>query len=428
MLVHICCSVDSHFFVSELKRAYPNDELVGFFYDPNIHPHAEYELRYLDVKRSCDKLGVRLYKGSYDFAAWLNATKGFENEPEKGARCELCFDLRLKKAVKFARKIGEKRLTTTLLTSPKKDFAQLENALKKQCEPYGIDFVAPDFRKNGGTQRQFGLAKRAMLYHQNYCGCLFALSLQRQNRAFVDELMSPITRQVLPASILDRMALYKKVMKLEKMGVKFKLVREKFLNYRLLSAKICADKTPIKAHILFYSHFKNGKICFNAASQSIENLGFGRVLRVHKDELIFWDFELLNSLCGGKFKDFGEFLKKPLSAEKEIILRLKFLSIFGNLSFENGGEFGSEFYCGGFESDVKFSGETLKNSQNLRAENLQILKAKIAKMRIDLNASNAFNAYNLSPIIVCEKIPQGRVEITAKSEIYFDTREKIVKI
>ena len=131
MLIHICCSVDSHFFISELKKLYPNENLVGFFYDSNIHPQAEYELRFLDVKRSCDKIGVKLYKGKYEFEKWLCATKGYENEPEKGKRCEICFDERLGKSVEFAHKIGEKSLTTTLLTSPKKDLKQLERALQK---------------------------------------------------------------------------------------------------------------------------------------------------------------------------------------------------------------------------------------------------------------------------------------------------------
>ena len=417
MLVHICCSVDSHFFISELRRAYPNDELVGFFYDPNIHPHAEYELRFLDVKRSCDKLGIRVYKGKYDFKAWLNAVKGLENEPEKGLRCERCFDIRLKKAVKFARKMGEKCLTTTLLTSPKKDFSQLENALRKQCEPYGVGFVAPDFRKNGGTQRQFELAKRAMLYHQNYCGCLYALAKQRQNGVFVDELMSPLTRQVLPNSIEARIKLFKKVIKLEKMGVKFTLAREKFLNYRLLSAKILANKTPIRTHILFYSHFKNAKTAFTATSQSMVKTGFGEVLRIFKDEIIFWDFEFFNFLCRGKFKDFDELLKKPLSVEKEIALRLEFLSGFESFGVCNN-NFESDF-CDEFNNDFgsEFGASGLKNLANLKAKNSRTI-----------SISKALNAYNLSPIIVCEKIPQGKIEITAKSEIYFDTRQKIVKL
>lgn len=357
MLVHICCSVDSHYFIQELQKAYPDEKIIGFFYDPNIHPYSEYELRFLDVKRSCDKLGIKLYKGEYAYEAWLEAVRGYENEPEKGARCEICFNFRMGGSVEFAKKMGEKKLTTTLLTSPKKDLEQLKNALQKECEPYRIEFLAPDFRKNGGTQRQFALAKETMLYHQNYCGCLYGLSKQKQNKAFIDELMSPINAQILPASIQARIALYKKVQKLEKKGVKFKLEREKFLNYRLLSALLKRDKKMLKSYVLFYSHFKN------ALSKFRLNEAVLGEFKSAKDELCFWDFEYFNEKCGRKFKNFEDFLTRPLSVEREISLRQK---IFG--------------------------------------------------------------AYHLSPIIIVEKLEAGTYEVLARSEIYFDVREKIVLI
>ncbi|TQR30622.1 diacylglucosamine hydrolase like protein [Campylobacter sp. MIT 99-7217] len=357
MLVHICCSVDSHYFIQELRKAYPKERIVGFFYDPNIHPYSEHELRFLDVKRSCDKLKIKLFKGEYDYESWLRAVRGYEDEPEKGARCKICFDKRMEKSVEFAVKIGEKKLTTTLLTSPKKDLEQLQKALQKECDPYGIEFLAPDFRKNGGTQRQFELAKKDMLYHQNYCGCLYGLFKQKQNKSFIDELICPVNKQILPASIEARTKLYKRVIELEKKGIAFKIEREKFLNYRLFNASVKVDKKALQSHVLFYSHFKNAYTRF---SQN-EELKFE--LKSNKDELIFWDFEYFNSLCKHKFKDFEELLKKPLSIEKEIALRAKMLG-----------------------------------------------------------------AYNLSPVFICQNLPKGRIEISAKSEIYFDVRERIVKL
>ena len=356
MLVHICCSVDSHFFLSKLKKLYPNEKLIGFFYDPNIHPLSEYELRFLDVKRSCNKLNIKLFKGDYDYELWLDAVKNFENEPEKGLRCEICFDKRIHKTIEFALKIGEKKITTTLLASPKKDLNQLQKSLQKECDKYNIEFLTPDFRKNGGTQRQFQLAKQEKLYHQNYCGCIFALIKQKQKNIFIDELMSPITKQILPASINDKILLYKNINILEKKAIKFDIKREKFLNYRLLYCLIKFDKIPIKAHILFYSHFKHNHINF-----TITQNNHNGILESFKDELIFWDFEYFNKLCKNKFKNFIHFLNNPLSIKNEIKLRYKLL---GN--------------------------------------------------------------YNLNPIIICEKLPNKKVEISVKSEIYFDIREKIV--
>ncbi|TBR81274.1 diacylglucosamine hydrolase like protein [Campylobacter novaezeelandiae] len=357
MLVHICCSVDSHFFLQELKKCYPDEKLITFFYDPNIHPYSEYELRYLDVKRSCNKLKIKLYKGNYDYITWLNAVRGYEDEPEKGARCSICFDLRILKSVEFAKKLGETKLTTTLLTSPKKDLKQLEEALNKQCTSYGIKFIAPDFRKNGGTQRQFALAKKDMLYHQNYCGCIYGLKKQKENKNFIDELMCPITKQILPSSIEERISLYKKVFKLEQKEIAFKLSREKFLNYRLLKALIKIDKKVVKSYILFYSHFKNSYTKFSLEKD------YEQVYMSFKDEINFWDFNYFNALLKNKFKDFNELLNKPLKIKQEISLRQRLLG-----------------------------------------------------------------TYNLSPIVILDKITKGRYEILAQSEIYFDTREKIILI
>ncbi len=83
MLVHICCAVDSHFFLQELQQMFPDEKLVGYFYDPNIHPYSEYQLRLLDVKRSCKMLDIELIEGDYNYEGWLESVRGFEDEPEK---------------------------------------------------------------------------------------------------------------------------------------------------------------------------------------------------------------------------------------------------------------------------------------------------------------------------------------------------------
>ncbi|EAK0847943.1 epoxyqueuosine reductase QueH [Campylobacter lari] len=357
MLVHICCSVDSHYFIQELSKAYPDEKIIGYFYDPNIHPYSEHELRFLDVKRSCDKLGIKLYKGEYEYEKWLESVKGYEDEPEKGARCQICFDFRMHKSVEFAQKIGEKKLTTTLLTSPKKDLEQLKLALQKECDKFGIEFLAPDFRKNGGTQRQFALAKQDMLYHQNYCGCIYALSKQKSQKAFIDELMSPINKQILPSSIEEKIKFYNQVKSLEKKGIKFEIQREKFLNYRLLRALIKQNKQAIKTHVLFYSHFKNSYTKFSILDEGLKHY------KSAKDEINLWSFDYFNSLCKMRFKNYEDFLQNPLKIEQEIKIRQKH-----------------------------------------------------------------FGTYDLSPVIIVENIIKGAYEFMAKSEIYFDSKEKIVKL
>lgn len=322
MLVHICCSVDSHFFLQKLQKLYPDKELIGFFYDPNIHPYSEYQLRLMDVQRSCKKLGIKLIEGEYDYEAWMDAIKGLENEPEKGKRCTVCFDNRLEKTAIKAQELGINEITTTLLTSPKKSIEQLRaNALHVE-KKYALHVATPDFRKDGGTTEQFALAKQDMLYHQNYCGCLFALEVQRENQdRLKDELSSPITNQVQPSSIEDRIELYKNVIICEENGEKFRLRREKFLNYRLLQGLVRHGKSKvIPSYILFYStlsrDFTRGKIDFIE-----DDIGY-----FNREEIVFLSIKKYNKIVNKSYKNIADMMKNPPSIEEEIEVRKKLSS------------------------------------------------------------------------------------------------------
>ena len=317
MLVHICCSVDSHFFLQKLQQRYPQEKLIGFFYDPNIHPFSEHELRRLDVKRSCDKLGIPLHVGAYNYEGWIEAVRGLEKEPEKGKRCVVCFDNRLEETARKALELGEKVITTTLLTSPKKSIEQLEKALHEIAKRYNLDIAAPDFRKGGGTTEQFALAKEAMLYHQDYCGCIFALSAQReQQKRWADELSSAVRPQVLPSSIEDRIELYEKVIELEAKETPFKLVREKFLNYRLLRAWIKnSQKEVIPSYVLFYSTCK--KELFKAKVETIiQDVGF-----LNKEDVRFISLKMFNRLSNTTYTNVKEMLQNPPTIEVEMAFR-----------------------------------------------------------------------------------------------------------
>lgn len=317
MLVHICCSVDSHFFFQKLQKLYPEKKLIGYFYDPNIHPYSEYLLRLKDVKRSCRKLGIELIEGVYDFDGWCEAVRGLEQEPEKGKRCSVCFDNRLEKTAQKAKELGIKEITTTLFTSPKKSFEQLKNSAKLIEQKYGLHVETPDFRVGGGTAEQFALAKRDKLYHQNYCGCIFALEAQRTNqKRLQDELMCPITKQILPSSIEARIELYEEALELEKENIPFELQRESFLNYRLLRAYVKdVSKQVIPSYILFYSLSNRVYIKGN-----VENLRDG-IGYLNKENIFFVSVEKINEICETNYQNVTQIMQKPLSISSELHVR-----------------------------------------------------------------------------------------------------------
>jgi len=327
MLVHICCAVDSHYFLQRLQKEYPGEKLIGYFYDPNIHPYSEYYLRLLDVKRSCKKLGIELIEGEYDVEGWLDAVRGLENEPEKGLRCDFCFDNRLENTAKKAAQIGEKKITTTLLTSPKKSQEQLKEAGRHIEQKYGVQFEAPDFRKEGGTQEQFAMAQEEKIYHQDYCGCIYALTMQReQQQKLADELFVPVTGQVLPESIEDRIALYEKRMALEEDGIAYKIIREKFLNYRLLRAYVKQKGEVLPSYILPYSTLKRKFTKFRI-KEKIKDIHYA-----NREEIIIISLAYFNKLIDKNYKTIQDIMKNPPTFDEEVSVKGKIIYNFFSLA------------------------------------------------------------------------------------------------
>lgn len=316
MLVHICCSVDSDYFLKRLCEFYKAKDLVAYFYDPNIHPYSEYLLRLNDVKRSCKKLKIKFLAGEYNFKSWLGGTKGLENEPEKGARCAYCFDFRLENTAKKALELGQKTITTTLLMSPKKDFEVLKASLEKICSKYDLNFVALDFRKNGGTTEQFQNAKEQKLYHQNYCGCLYALNMSR-NEANLSELSCPINHQIQPGSAAWREKIFKKVRKLEKKGKKFELLKAKITNYRLISAKLTLNNEPKYSYFIFKSILNK-----ESSSFTISEIKNNEIYSA-KDYILLISLRLFNKLSSCDFKSTKELYFHAPSLKKELKVRKK---------------------------------------------------------------------------------------------------------
>jgi len=313
MLVHICCSVDSHFFLVKLQQDFPQEKFTAFFYDPNIHPYSEYQLRFLDVQRSCKKLGVEVIEGDYDFELWLDLVSGLENEPEKGKRCEVCFDRRFEVSAKKALELGEKSFTTTLLVSPLKSQEQLKKSGDIFYEKYGVEFITVDYRSNGGSQEQSRVTKEEQLYRQDYCGCIFGLTMQRaQQKKLLDEMFSPISGAILPASIEKRLEFYRYRMSLDNDNISYKIIKNKFLNYRQFNFKLLKGKKEfVEAYAFSYSTLPRkkaqGRIEF-----TVDNISY-----FNRDEIRFITLDFYNQLNKSDYQDIKELIYNPPSFEDE---------------------------------------------------------------------------------------------------------------
>ncbi|MFV0482160.1 MAG: epoxyqueuosine reductase QueH, partial [Campylobacteraceae bacterium] len=205
---------------------------------------------------------------------------------------------------------------TTLYMSPKKSYEQLNIAAKKIEKEFDLKVLMPDFRSGGGTQEQFSLAKKDRLYHQNYCGCLFALKNQRESqKRLLDELMSPVGREILPGSVEERIELYKSVIECEDKNQTFEINRKRFLNYRLLNGLLRFEKETIASYILFYSSPKKE---FTKLTIDEEKQEF-----ICKDEVTLLTLKMFNSLANTNYKNTKELIFKAIDIKTSLHVREK---------------------------------------------------------------------------------------------------------
>ena len=172
LLLHSCCGPCSSYVLEYLTQYF---EVYLSYYNPNIQPRAEYELRLENQLRVVDSMpGVTLVPCEYNGAAYTDAVRGLEAEPEGGARCTECFRLRLDFAAREAARLGCEYVCTTLSVSPHKDAQRLNAIGLEMAERYGVKWLPGDFKKRNGYKRSIELSNELGLYRQNYCGCLYS--------------------------------------------------------------------------------------------------------------------------------------------------------------------------------------------------------------------------------------------------------------
>jgi len=285
ILVHICCGVDAVWALRKIQQEFPESKITGFFYDPNIHPEEEYNLRWIETERVCNSLGIKCIKGEYQLYKWLEATKGYEHVPERGERCTICHDLRLEETAKLAKELGYTKITTVLMMSPKKDFHVLKEVGEKVASKYGVEFVAIDFRKQGGIEKMNKLSKEMEIYHQNYCGCLYALFQQRKNLDFIPELVS-FGKGRLPGSREEILFIKSIRTFAENLGLQCKEEEFEFIGWKIISSTLKINKEPVPHTILPMS--KSIKGILRAKVSSIEEDDEKYLLKLNKSNTQIW--------------------------------------------------------------------------------------------------------------------------------------------
>ena len=171
VLLHTCCAPC----LSGANIAFAEDDidLMGYFFNPNIHPRDEF-LKRIEALRAyseIQKINV-VINDDYDLEL-------FEREvvAAPGDRCVNCYTVRLEATAQYAANNGFDGYSTTLLISPYQKHDEIRGVGEKLAEKYGIEFYYKDLRPF--YQESIRISKAMGLYRQKYCGCY--ISKERKN-------------------------------------------------------------------------------------------------------------------------------------------------------------------------------------------------------------------------------------------------------
>ena len=175
LLLHSCCAPCSSYVLSYLSEFF---DITLYFYNPNITPREENDFRAEELRRLCREMPLpripEIIVEEYEPEKFYEAVQGMEALPEGGARCAICYRMRLEKTAQKAREIGADYFTTTLTISPYKRAEWLNAIGSELVEMYGVPYLFSDFKKKNGYKISCELSREYNLYRQDYCGCEFS--------------------------------------------------------------------------------------------------------------------------------------------------------------------------------------------------------------------------------------------------------------
>lgn len=169
LALHVCCGPCSS---AVIERLQPDWDIDAVWHNPNIQPVAEHERRLESMRIVVERTGVPMAVLDYNVEDWRELCAELMDEPEGGARCEVCFRMRLEATARWAVAEQVATIATTLTISPHKDAERINEIGRQVAAHHGLQFLAENFKKAGGFQRSAELSREWGLYRQNYCGCL----------------------------------------------------------------------------------------------------------------------------------------------------------------------------------------------------------------------------------------------------------------
>lgn len=182
LLLHACCGPCSSYVMEYLAGIF---NITIYYYNPNIHPKAEYDRRLAELKKFVSSFppaiqtGISVVEDVYNPEDFFEATNvrnqiELQTESEKGERCRRCYLFRMKRAWNYASNHNFDFFTTTLSISPHKDAEKINTIGQAFISENSLKYLPADFKKKNGYLRSLQLSKEYGLYRQDYCGCVYS--------------------------------------------------------------------------------------------------------------------------------------------------------------------------------------------------------------------------------------------------------------
>lgn len=189
LLLHSCCAPCSSTCLERLTEYF---DITILYYNPNIEPKEEYELRKQEeisfISRFPHKNKIEIVDCDYDNKLFHSTIRGYERMGEGSERCYKCYHLRLAETAKVAKELEYDFFATTLTLSPYKNVKWLNEIGFILQEELGIKYLPSEFRSNKGYERSVELANEYDLYQQDFCGCIYS-KLEREKEKQLEKTL-----------------------------------------------------------------------------------------------------------------------------------------------------------------------------------------------------------------------------------------------
>jgi predicted adenine nucleotide alpha hydrolase (AANH) superfamily ATPase len=176
LLLHVCCATCAAYVLELLRADY---DVTAYYYNPNIYPDNEYQVRFSEVQKYCAAHHISFIQEKPNRDTWFEKTTGHEKDPERGNRCTICYEMRMRKTAVYAHEQGFDVFGTDLSISPHKDAKRLNQIGNALALEYGIQYLEADFKKRDGFKKAMEVSRKQNFYRQDYCGCMYSMQARQ---------------------------------------------------------------------------------------------------------------------------------------------------------------------------------------------------------------------------------------------------------